>query len=262
MQRVHQFSFGRLMSQNKHIKTSIKIKLKLNLVFQHFRLVGWGTLILLLAVGSFSAQSVKVSKFDMPWYLSWLDYVVLPAVAVPTMSPAQEISGHVNTLSYYVNNQHQVSTKNKYLHLKVDNFVTGWIDHGGLIGELNDARVGFDRHDVKVLPPVAESYLTLVFPHPQWGTNAGDYSSDFHSLSHKAQSWRFKIRAQPMGSKVFLSWEGDPALLRRSRLLEVDTGKVILPNDPRWVAKGYPITLNKAERAYIWQVLASSREND
>ena len=81
-------------------------------------------------------------------------------------------------------------------------------------------------------------------------------------MSHKAQSWRFKIRAQPMGSKVFLSWEGDPALLRRSRLLEVDTGKVILPNDPRWVAKGYPITLNKAERAYIWQVLASSREND
>lgn len=236
MQCAHQFSLVRLMSQNKHSKTLIKIKSKLDVVPQSFSLGAWSIMVLM--------------------------QVIPLASAAPTLSPAQGISSHVSTLSYDTGDQFLSDDNNSYIRLNVDNYVTGWLDHGNLIGELSDAKIGFDNHDIEAMPSISDSYLTLVFPHPEWVDNAGDYSSDFHPVSDKAQSWSFEIRAKPIGSMVFLSWEGDPALLKRSRLLEVATGKVILPSDPRWAAKGYPIVLKEAVQAYTWQVLASSREKD
>ena len=173
-----------------------------------------------------------VAKLDLPWYLAWLDVVVSPALAEPANASDWSI------------------------RLKVDNPVTGWNDHNSLLGELIDAKIGFDPHDVQEMTPFAEPYLTLVFPHPEWSVNAGDYASDFHPVNLKAQTWNFEIRAKPIGSKVFLSWEGNPALLKRSRLIEVTTGKTILPSDPRWTAKGYPITLKNAVQSYTWKILA------
>lgn len=237
MQRAHQFSLVRLMSQNKHSKILIKIKSKLDLIPQPFSLGVWSIMVLMLVIAP-------------------------PATAAPTLSPGQGISSHVSTLSYDTGDQILSDDNNSYIHLNVDNYVTGWLDHGNLIGELSDAKMGFDNHDIEAMPPISDSYLTLVFPHPEWVDNAGDYSSDFHAINDKAQSWNFEIRAKPIGSTVFLSWEGDPALLQRSQLLEVATGKVILPSDPRWTAKGYPIVLKEAVQAYTWQVLASSQAED
>ena len=99
--------------------------------------------------------------------------------------------------------------------------------------------------------PYAAPYLILVFPHLEWVTHAGD----FHRFNLKVQTWNFEVRAKPIGSKVFLSWEGSPALLKRSRLIEIATGKIILPSDPRWKAKGYPIKLTNAVQKYTWKVL-------
>ena len=88
----------------------------------------------------------------------------------------------------------------------------------------------------------SRALFNAVFPHPNWEINAADYASDFHPVDLKAQSWSFEVRAKPVGSKVFLSWEGSPELLKRSQLIEVATGKIILPTDPLLTMKGsdYP----------------------
>ena len=186
-----------------------------------------------------------LASVDMPWYLGWLDWVVSPAVAAS-----------VPAVSNNVNPQPLPNPSDWYIRLKVDNPVTGWKDHGALLGQLTDAALGFDKHDVVKMAPFTAPYLTLVFPHPDWGVKAADYASDFHLVTNTVDSWRFEVRSSPVGSIVFLSWEGDPALLSRSQLLEVATGKVINPTDPAWTAKGYPVTLNAPAQSYVWTVLA------
>ena len=201
------------------------------------------TLSLNTTVAPVSTGSIEqVAKLDLPWYLAWLDVVVSPAYAAPA------VSNHVKP-------QMLANANDWYIRLKVDNPVTGWSDHNSLLGELMDANIGFDPHDVQEMAPYAAPYLTLVFPKPEWDVNAGDYASDFHRFNLKVQTWNFEVRAKPIGSKVFLSWEGSPALLKRSRLIEIATGKIILPSDPRWKAKGYPIKLTNAVQKYTWKVL-------
>ena len=180
----------------------------------------------------------------MPWYMGWLDWVVSPAAAAPVAA----VSNHVNP-------QTLAKSTDWYIRLKVNNLVTGWKDQGALLGQLSDAQTGFDAHDIAKMAPFTAPYLTLVFPHPEWGSNAGDYASDFHPVDLNAHSWSFEVRANPVGSKVFLSWEGSPELLKRSQLIEVATGKIILPTDRLWAMKGYPITLKSAVQSYTWKVL-------
>jgi len=191
------------------------------------------------------ANLEQLATAEMPWYLGWLDFVVSPATAAPV--PA--VGNHVNP-------QILANPADWYIRLKVNNLVTGWKDRGALLGQLSDAKTGFDAHDVAKMAPFSTPYLTLVFPHPEWGSNAGDYASDFHPVDLNAHSWSFEVRANPVGSKVFLSWEGSPELLKRSQLIEVATGKIILPTDPLWTMKGYPITLNATVQRYTWQVSA------
>ena len=190
------------------------------------------------------ANGEQLATVAMPWYMGWLDWVVSPAAAAPVAA----VSNHVNP-------QTLVKPTDWYIRLKVNNLVTGWKDHGALLGQLSDAQTGFDNHDVTKMAPFTAPYLTLVFPHPEWGSNAGDYASDFHPVDLNAHSWSFEVRANPVGSKVFLSWEGSPELLKRSQLIEVATGKIILPTDRLWAMKGYPITLKSAVQSYTWKVL-------
>jgi hypothetical protein len=185
-------------------------------------------------------------SIQLPWYMGWLDWVVSP-VAAETQSD-RAVSDHVKP-------QHLANPKDWYIRLKVDNPVTGWKDHGNLLGQITDAQIGYDGHDVSKMAPFAEPYLTLVFPHPEWSNNEADYASDFHPFGVKEHRWTFEVRAKPIGSKVFLSWEGSPEILKHSRLIDVATGNIILPNDARWTQKGYPITLNTAVQSYTWQYL-------
>jgi hypothetical protein len=186
----------------------------------------------------------QLATIKMPWFMGWLDWVVSPAAAaVPVVKTPVKPKAPPNF-------------KDWSIRLKVNNPVTGWQDNGNLLGQLNDAQVGYDNHDVPEMTPFAAPFMTLVFPHPDWLTNAADYCGDFHSPSKKVDSWTFEIRANPVGSKVFLNWAGDVALLKRSRLIDAATGKVIKPSDKRWAKNGYPITLKKDVQRYVWKVLA------
>lgn len=152
-----------------------------------------------------------------------------------------------------------------YVRLKVNEPATGYKDHNSVLGQLLTAQDGYDPADLIELPPFAKPYLTLVFPHPAWGDRAGDYASDFRSAQQvnrnnqpqrglPAADWPFEIRADRPGTRVILRWEGDPTILKNSRLLDHATRETLKPTASAY-ADGYPVTLTTGTRAFIWRFL-------
>lgn len=140
--------------------------------------------------------------------------------------------------------------------LKLLNQATSWKSGTVKLGQMELAQPGYDIHDVSKLPPFGTPYLSLVFPHPDWGPKAGDYATDYRpAVIRQRQDWSFEVRADPLGGVVFLSWEGDAKILKRSRLIDVQTGKTIQPAAGKWTKKGYPIKLKKAVQRYVWRYL-------
>lgn len=86
---------------------------------------------------------------------------------------------------------------------------------------------GRDPHDLKELAPFASPYLTVVFPHPDWGDQAEDYTTDFHQLRRRTQRdfWRFEVRSSPDVEQVTLLWEGPPRIVRWLRLFDATAGR-------------------------------------
>ncbi len=109
----------------------------------------------------------------------------------------------------------------------------GMVDPGNVLGQLPDSATGYDAHDLIELPPIGERYLTVVFPHGDWGARSGDYSTDFHALgrgSHR-DSWPLEVWASAGVEQVTLTWEGPEELLERSFLVDEVSGKR-LPVEP------------------------------
>jgi len=137
------------------------------------------------------------------------------------------------------------------VRLRVENPKTG-AKARALLGQRAGAEPGYDPADLTALAPFASPYLTLVFPQPGWGANKGDYGSDFRPADGVAEQWNLELRSNPVGSQVVLRWEGDPAVLARSRLIDGKT--VIDPANPAY-ANGYPLTLKTSVRALRWEYL-------
>ena len=181
----------------------------------------------------------------LPWYLAWLDWLAPPAAAETAPITA---AAHPQGLPH---------AGDWYVRLKLDNHVTGWKSYSNLLGQMAGTQAGFDLRDLDAMAPFAKPYLTLVFPHPEWGDKAGDYSADFRPPQPRGKpvDWLFEVRADPVNNGVFLSWEGDPAILKRSRLVDVRTGKTLNVSAGKWAKKGYPIQAKGTVERYIWRYL-------
>lgn len=153
-----------------------------------------------------------------------------------------------------------------FVRLKVDEPATGYHDHTNVLGQLLTAQAGYDPADLIELPPYATPFLTLVFPHPEWGERAGDYASDYRAAQRlnrrgrpqpglPAADWTFVIRADRPGTPVVLSWEGSPDILKRSRLVDRATGRTLNPAAKPYVTGGYAVTLKGGTRTFTWRFL-------
>ncbi len=132
-------------------------------------------------------------------------------------------------------------------HVRLIAEADGLRDEGNLFGQLATSVAGPDLHDLKELPPFDSPYLTVVFPHPDWGNQAGDYATDFHRLSRRPHrhTWTFEVRASPGVEEVTLSWDGPARIVRRLRLFDQATGQRV-PMRPggsfSYVSDGSPRT--------------------
>ncbi|MFZ1640433.1 MAG: hypothetical protein WAV07_03150 [Candidatus Contendobacter sp.] len=132
-------------------------------------------------------------------------------------------------------------------------------DRNNVLGQLADGAVGYDARDLPELAPFGQPWLTVVFPHPDWGKNAGDYASDYRPdrepgiPGRPTADWRFEIRADRAGYPVRLRWEGPPDVLSRSELLDEDTGARYPADDPRYLQDGVPATMTTPTRHFTWR---------
>lgn len=98
-------------------------------------------------------------------------------------------------------------------------------DDGNVLGQLPGSIRGYDRHDLPELAPFGSRFLSIVFPHPDWGERAGDYTSDFRSLLGRgAPSWDFDVISGEV-DEVILRWQDPEDRGLRLRLLDHATGE-------------------------------------
>ncbi len=128
------------------------------------------------------------------------------------------------------------------------------------LGQLDDAKVGYDEYDlpvppVELGPPEATTTLNVVFPHPDWGTRAGDYVTDYRPTNRgaPAASWRFEIRTDTAGGVVQLRWNGPAAVLKRSVLLDEDLGTRYSASDAQYAQDGITVVMHQSVRHFTWR---------
>ncbi|UZR30044.1 FG-GAP repeat protein [Methylococcus mesophilus] len=212
---------------------------------------------------AFPMPSQTLAAGTLPWYLGWLDWVVAPVkaeeagLAVEAQGAGMKAQGlaaraatrrsHASALA---------SLKAWYVRLKLDNPALGYKDSGNILGQLPDAKAGYDAYDLAEPAPFAAPYLTLVFPHKDWGDKAGAYASDYRPAKGlKAMSWDIEIRADQAGSEVRVSWQGDPRILARSRLTDLSSGQTYSVGDPDLVANGVAVFLADKVQRLRWRYL-------
>lgn len=127
-------------------------------------------------------------------------------------------------------------------------------DRNNVLGQLEDAAVGYDRHDLPELKPSYSPYLTIVFPHADWGIKAGDYASDFRPTNKgkPAASWRFEVRGD-VARTVLLRWEGPAEILRNSVLLDEATGRQYSASDASLLQSGLSVTMTGTVASFTWR---------
>ncbi len=114
-------------------------------------------------------------------------------------------------------------------HVRLTARADGMVDAANVFGQLPHSAEGYDRHDLIEPPPVGERYLTIVFPHADWGRRAGDYTTDFHALGSGSRHdrWSFEVWASQDVERVTLGWEGPEEILRRSFVVNELTGQQV-----------------------------------
>jgi len=120
-----------------------------------------------------------------------------------------------------------------YVRLIVEAPGESLADSGNVLGQLRGSRMGRDSRDLQEMGQVALSgpggiaLLNLVFPHPEWKNQAGDYASDYHAPTGKyVDHWEFLVRSDDPERKLTLRWDATaPSPLLRGSLQDLDTGK-------------------------------------
>lgn len=181
-----------------------------------------------------------LTKFDGIWVNAIKDGIYL---RVPSIESSAASSA---TTSLAVESASAISTASQFDNKTVANEVAddgSWAvriivesgdfkDSGNVLGQLPDSLDGQDKHDLEELAPFGGSYLTVIFPHEEWAAD-GDaevwgYTSDFHASSRKPRGeWTFAVMSSIDVSEVSLRLEGPEGILRKAKLRDMETGKLV-----------------------------------
>ena len=141
-----------------------------------------------------------------------------------------------------------------YVRLIVEEPTLGLRDRNNVFGQLEDAEVGYDRYDLPELVPAFKPYLTVVFPHADWGVKASNYASDYRPPNKgvPAASWRFEVRGD-VARAVRLRWEGPAAILSHSVLMDEATGRQYPASDATLLRDGLPVNMTGPVSSFTWR---------
>lgn len=118
----------------------------------------------------------------------------------------------------------------------------GMLDRGAVLGRLADSVDGQDSHDLEKRAPFGSSYLSVLFPHEEWGGDSWGFASDYRSLGRKPSGeWMFAVYVSSDVDEVSLSFEGPAAVLRKSTLRHLGVkGKAVTRRGKNYVFTPVP----------------------
>lgn len=145
-----------------------------------------------------------------------------------------------------------------------DDAPTVRVDSGNVFGRLHDSVDGLDSHDLPEMAPpdgsMGARYLSIVFPHPEWGGSYDGYASDFRAAvadETAGGSWRFDVRTRTTGIRTVVSWQegtGNPiAVLPRSRIKDAASGEIIVADTSQ--STSFTVSSTKGVNSYVWEYL-------
>lgn len=194
--------------------------------------------------------------------------VLAAAILAATLSPAQAAppakAGNAPTAN--------PTQQGWYLRLTVASADGRMKDSGNVLGQLADSEDGPDSHDLAELSPAFSPYLTLVFPHPEWGMESSYFASDFHAIDFaRPDEWEFQVRSSNPNLDVTLSWSevtaADPAaeeqqgkgrdhladMSQRMWLEDLDSGEFIAAIDGEGALQNYAFNMDgQRTRNFRW----------
>ncbi len=118
------------------------------------------------------------------------------------------------------------------------------------LGHLPDSRSDWDWHDAEHMPSFEAHQLAVVMPHPDWSERDGNYVRDYRP-NRPADVWKFEVRSN-QGGVVVLRWDGPETVLKRSVVVDRETGKTI--EALKLVEEGYRFKMNPGVRKFLWRV--------
>ena len=90
----------------------------------------------------------------------------------------------------------------------------------------------------------------MVFPHDDWGKNAGDYTSDFHRARRaRTDKWEFEVRTDDPSREVTLSWQAFGNYPSEGSLTDEQT-QTVTPMS----GGSYRFLMGSTVRAFTWTV--------
>ena len=199
-----------------------------------------------------SEPYISVNKDHTLNWLNILNLLIEEVTAAPSNKWKQVPPGLAKRDAHRNSHRNAIKSEEEwYVRLIIDAPNEDLRDQGNVLGQLSDSELGYDEHDLKEIPPYSSPYLTLVFPHQDWGEYAGDYTSNYHPLGgkHDLDRWSFDVRSDDPTREISLSWSGNAKVLGKSRLIDNETGAVIFP---AFVGK-YDFVMQSNSRSFTWE---------
>jgi hypothetical protein len=215
---------------------------------------GSSVTLLIPAVPSLNAGAL-VEQEEWPWYATVINWLIPSAHAGESNN-----SRKAYALGYAEREAKKKASRERlqagidwYVRLTVEAPQEQLVDAGNVFGQLSDSKRNFDRHDLQEQPPFSSPYLTLVFPHDDWGERAGDYASDYHKPKPQ-DKWEFEIRSDEPGRQIKLCWEGEDKIISRSWLVDLETGEYLHLSEQQQGSRCLAFVMEGTSKRYQWRL--------
>lgn len=141
-----------------------------------------------------------------PWKGYWINVNVdNVALRIPNIPAAG--SGTSSSGSPYLSSKKATCLNDGSWALQIVVRTKGAVDLSNFIGTRADLLREYDHLDAKEPPPSLGSYISLGFPHYDWGKSPGLYTSDYRPPIQDQEIWDLVVSSNLADEEVTLSWD-------------------------------------------------------
>ncbi|MEN6521412.1 MAG: FlgD immunoglobulin-like domain containing protein [Armatimonadota bacterium] len=159
------------------------------------------------AAGEYSMSSDEMENL-VPWQGYWIKAKQPCQLIIPAVSEIGATLSGDTTRSRGKASSASSTTKCDGWNLKLVARAGEVEDSTNYIGIDSRASDTYDSADIEE-PPSPGDYVSISFPHTDWGANSGNYLSDIRRSTGGTQTWEFNVTCDKKNTDVVLTW---PAL--------------------------------------------------